>query len=267
MKNIKVLILGFVVASSGAYAIGDWLDSSFAVPTECGHPIGIAWDGTYLYLNDINDGDFFVLNEDGSLVDSYVVGTGLYIGGLTYDEDSEHLWGVAFSPDFAYEIDPANGNILSSFALHASNTAPHSIAYYNNNLYISNDTAANSRIYIYNTAGALQSNFLSFAKYPAGLDIIENSGTDYIFNLGYADGFFVLHELAGTAHPEFNYLTSSPITYNYAGDVAFKEPAFVGGEAHIWHVDNGYEYVNYLHVDWETGIKSASLGEIKALFR
>lgn len=271
MRRIALIIAAVVAASSGAFAIGDWVVSSFEVPSECEFPLGIAYDGTNIYVSDGLDDQIFVLTDDGTEVDSFTVGSGgQYFTGLTHDSDSDNLWAVGLTSKSLFEIDKNNGNIISSFAVHTNNPNMYSAVYSDsdNNLYVSNNSSAHSYIYEYNTGGSLQTSFLSFAKYPAGLDIIENSGTNYIFNLGGADGYFVLHELNGTPHPEFTYATSSPVG-DYNGDFAFKEEMFDNdGHAHMWHLDPFTGDVYYLQVEWDSpGIKSASLGEIKALFR
>jgi hypothetical protein len=269
MRTPSVYILAILVAATGAFGIGDWVVSSFNVPSGCTSPIGLAYDDTYLYVTDMADREIYVLTETGSQVDSFTVGsTPEWFTGLTYGGGS--LWAVGVGNVSVYEINPSNGNILSSFSLEASNSSPHSVTYFGGELYVSNSASANPYIYVYNTSGALQNSFLSYAKYPAGLDIIENAGTDYIFNLGSADGYFVLHELDGTPRPEFTYYTSSPDSGNYGGDIVFEESAFSGGadpSAHLWHVNMSENSVYYLQVEWATGIRSASLGEIKALFR
>ncbi|MCP4231411.1 MAG: hypothetical protein GY771_14855 [bacterium] len=266
MKTTLIYILAFFAAATGALGIGDWVVSSFAVPGGCTAPIGLAYDDTYLYLSDMFDREFYVLTETGSVVDSYIVGaTAEWYTGITYGGGS--LWAVGVGNNDVYEIDPSDGDILSSFSLDASNSSPHSLAYFGGDLYVSNDTSVNPYIYVYNTGGVLQDSFLSYAKYPAGLDIIERSGTDYIFNLGYADGYFVLHEPDGTAYPDYAYKTSSPDSLSYGGDVAFEESAFSGDNAHMWHVNMSDDNIYYLQVEWSSGIRSASLGEIKASFR
>jgi len=269
MKTLTIFILVSIAASTGASAIGDWVVSSFEVPADCGYPLGITYDGNYLYIsNGLGAGNYseiYVVTDTGAEVNSYAVGNPLdVINGLTHDGSS--IWAVASTPDMIYEVNPADGSNLSLVALDANNATPNSIAFHDNYLYVSNSLTSHAYIYVYNTSGVLQNSFMSFAKYPAGLDIIEDAGTDYIFNLGSDDGYFIVHGLDGTAYPQFTYLTSSPETGNYSGDIVFEQDQFSGNSANMWHINKDDNNIYYLQID-NTGIESASLGEIKALFR
>ncbi len=83
-------------------------------PSPRGEPRGLAWDGEYLWCADAGTDSVYKLDiSDGTVISAFPFLIDSLNGGITWSEDIA-IWIADGSK--IYEVNPANGNEISSFS-------------------------------------------------------------------------------------------------------------------------------------------------------
>ncbi|MDK2981529.1 MAG: hypothetical protein PWQ55_1876 [Chloroflexota bacterium] len=111
--------LGYTPGDKGLdkYAyVYDAEDETRAVVKKVGENLGltwaVAWDGEALWTASLW-AEYYRIDPNSGEILTHFQGPGSQIWGLTFD--GKHLWALDFAERMIYEIDPANGQTLSSF--------------------------------------------------------------------------------------------------------------------------------------------------------
>jgi len=91
-------------------------DTVYSFPTPGTWPAGLAWDGQYFWVSDIDDAMIYRLDTTGSIVRSFAPPPGSNGSGDLEWVDG-HLWFVSESDNILYELDTLTGTPLHSFLL------------------------------------------------------------------------------------------------------------------------------------------------------
>jgi uncharacterized repeat protein (TIGR01451 family) len=143
-----------------AFAWGRRTIASFASPGS--GPMGLAWDGTYLWNIDWATDELYKLTPSGEMLTSCEPAVAGRAADLTWDGSS--FWYVERDDDTIYQLDTAC-NVLDSFA--APETDPMGLAWDGANLWISD--MGEDTIYQVTTSGEVLGSFDSPGPYPSSL--------------------------------------------------------------------------------------------------
>ena len=96
-----------------------------------GNSQGLTWDGTHLWVSDISTNMIYQVDPINGMVNNSFSSPGESSEGLAWD--GNNLWvtdngGGPFEPDFLYNINPADGTIISTLDLE-SMSWPHGITW------------------------------------------------------------------------------------------------------------------------------------------
>ena len=83
------------------------------IPTPCGMPTGLAWDGTYLWTADYWDGSVNKIDINNGTVISSFNPPGETPRGLAWD--GSYIWVSDYLTEMIYKIDPSTGTVILSF--------------------------------------------------------------------------------------------------------------------------------------------------------
>ncbi|MCP2620002.1 hypothetical protein NLC35_02015 [Candidatus Aminicenantes bacterium AC-334-K16] len=93
-----------------------YVEQSLPLPDDCYHPVGLAWDGEYLWLGDQYGMIYKIRPSDGLVIHS-LSSLGLNITGLTWEETTQSLLCVEAETGNIYRLDPENGSVESVFTV------------------------------------------------------------------------------------------------------------------------------------------------------
>lgn len=91
-------------------------DTVYSFPTPGTWPVGLAWDGQYFWVSDIDDGTIYRLDTTGTIMRSFPVPPGMSGSGDLEWVDG-HLWFVSEDNSTLNELDTLTGTLLQSFPL------------------------------------------------------------------------------------------------------------------------------------------------------
>lgn len=252
------------VFAVGAYAGTIKVISSFDPSFNPGGPwtryaASIEHDGRYLWTT--VDGYFLKrIPPHGSIVATYSVGS-IWSGGLAYDGTYLYTTDV-WDTYHIYRFDPSRGAIVGSFP-YPCVTWGRGLAYGGGFLYFV-DTLAGF-LYKLNTGGSVVASFSLGFERPHGLAYAKNPGTPYLFcstrpyGLN-SDAIVYCVTTTGSILDE----AAWPIADYGAAGLAYD------GE-YLWGIHNDGGAIDNLALQMryitDIGVRPASVGKIKALFR
>ncbi len=264
--SVNVVLVGMVCVAAAAFAATDSIVSSFPAPgTNC---IGLTYDGGVLYVADAGTNRIvYRLNPTtGSVITSYSAPVTGGISGLTFA--GGYLWLDTVPFANLYKCVPSNGSIVSSFTLTAISGVA-GIGADANYIYVSKNVDVDPRVYrVSQTNGSVLASWVSYAKYPNGLERITHvpTATQVLLNSGNVDGWVYVYNLDGTRRAGEEFKLNIPASpYYYNGDVATLD------DTHIFTSSTNPAYIWKLQINWngqETpGVAPASFGRVKAIYR
>jgi subtilisin family serine protease len=126
-------------------------------------PMGLAWDGAFLWHIDRSSDTLYKLDTSGNVVDSCQPPSAASPTGLTWD--GANLWYADYASDEVYRID-TSCNELDSFA--SPGATPEGLAWDGTHLWHADDS--DNTIYKLDISGGIVDSFPSPGTFPTGLE-------------------------------------------------------------------------------------------------
>jgi|GEM_PF-1965954 len=259
LKCLATLLL--VLALTGS-ALGVAITYQFQTDPPEPQPVGLTYDGNYLWVMGLVSGELYKYSTDGTLIATYLpIPTLTWVTGLAYISDEYSIYALRNDyPDLSvYSI--------FLFNFHTENLFSVSISYPNGLAYDGDDGlwigSSNYDRYVYglDMNGVEWTSFPTLAKYPYG---VMTDGT-YVYVLGYEDGKIWKYDMDG------NTIYEDPFPL---------DPLFEVGEEHnycgnlVWAGDGVFYQscldtftIYEINLNVEVAVQPNSIGYIKALMR
>lgn len=196
------------------------------------NPLGLAFDGTYLWNADPTDDKIYKLDTLGNIIDSFdSPGTGP--SGLTFD--GTYLWHSDYLLNKIYKID-TSGNIIDSFDSPGSN--PIGLAF--DGTYLWNADNGEDKIYKIDISGNVIHSFNSPGPIPKGLTF---DGM-YLWNTDYTDDRIYKMDTSGNIIDSFDSPGPSPSGLTFDGTYLWYADSL---DDKIYKLDIAGHPVDYLY--------------------
>ena len=169
------------------------------------NPLGLAFDGTYLWNADHSDDKIYKLDTSGNIIDSFD-SPGAGPSGLTFD--GTYLWHADYLLNKIYKLD-TSGNIIDSFDSPGSN--PIGLAF--DGTYLWNADNSDDKIYKLDTSGNIIDSFDSPGLTPKGLTF---DGT-YLWNADWSDDKIYKLDTSGNIIDSFDSPGPNPDGLSFDG--------------------------------------------------
>jgi len=145
-------------------SVSPWVTPSFSFNSPGPGPTGLAWDGTYLWNADTNEGKIYKLDPSSGKVIASLDASDFILEGLTWD--GSYLWAVDGGECKLYKLDPNDGRIIAS--LNAPGSNPTGLTWDGN--YLWNADADKAKIYKINPRNGKVIDILNApGEFPEGL--------------------------------------------------------------------------------------------------
>ena len=261
-----------LMSAAAAFAVSDEVVESF--PIDGNIPYGLAYDGSFFYITEYLDQTILVVDpSSGSIVNTLTLTPepppSALLLGVTFDGTS--LWIITIGAGKKlYEVNPADGSILSELPLPAPFSGPNSnpadITWDGTYLYVSNNKQGYTFVGSVDPAtGGLGHSWISSAKLPDGLAFTQHEGGDYLFNVGNEDAWTFLYDTDGTLY------YGEQFKLNVPGDSWWGGLTFAGSDTDLWMLMGQSKTLYHLSIDWSgsefVNIEPASFGHVKSLYR
>jgi len=200
---------------------------SFAAPGT--GPLGLAWDGEYLWNADWETGMIYKLSlSTGSVVQSFSSPGGRPFG-LTYD--GTYLWVTSRDSDMIYQLDPATGSVIRSIPSPGTDPEPQGLTWDGEYLWVA-EYYSNKIYKLDPSDGSIIQSFDWIGTYPAGL---AWDGT-YLWHCDLDfDTIYKLNPTDGSVITSFSSPGDWPAGLNWDGQ-------------YIWHSDAGVDIIYQIDV-------------------
>lgn len=168
-------------------------DRMYAFPTPGGSPIGLATDGTHLYLSDRKTDSIYCLSMDSGTVVSSFPAPGLRLSGLAFD--GSFIWAVDAEEKVIIKLDPSTQMSLKTVYCPASD--PGGLAFDGNYLWLG-DLQTGKLMQLSTEDGTTIKEMLAPSQSPTGLAWdgrylwVADRITDFIYLVWPATGEVVL---------------------------------------------------------------------------
>ncbi|MGD8719018.1 MAG: hypothetical protein PVH29_09375 [Candidatus Zixiibacteriota bacterium] len=243
MRSRVIIVAGSILVAGMAFGAGSII-SSFLSPVTSS-PIGMCYNGGYIYHMSHTDGAVFKTTTTGSVVSSITgpsSGIGVHFTGT-------HYWTTTYSPGVAYYRD-SSGSIISSFAGPANG---YGITSDGTNLWYSSSRSGNY-IWQLTTAGSVISSVEGPGTFNGGVDW-DSRGYIWVANWPSSNGGI------------YRITTAGSVVESYSPVPAGTRPSGCAWDGtYVWYCDYTGKYVYQMDTEL-TSITPASVGKVKALFR
>jgi DNA-binding beta-propeller fold protein YncE len=272
-RLILIIVTSCVLAATGSYAVSDEIIESFPIDGDI--PYGLAYDGSYFYITEHMEKTILVVDpSNGVIVDTLTLTpeppAGALLLGAAYDGTS--LWIITIGAGKKlYEVNPANGSILSELPLpepfSGPNSNPAGITWDGTYFYVSNNLQGYTYLGAVDpaTGWLVGDSWVSYAKLPNGLAFTQHEGSDYLFNVGNQDAWTFLYDTDGSLYAGEEFMLDIPGTLWWGG------LTFAGSDTDLWMVMGQSNTLYHLEIDWSgheyVKIETASFGRIKSVYR
>jgi len=155
---LSVLFFALTPAVFGVEITPDISDPFYSPGTD---PVGLAYDGTYLWNADADDHIIYKLDTSGEIIDSFY-SPGFAPSGLAFD--GTYLWNADVDNQIIYKLD-TSGEVIDFFD--SPGTKPAGLAF--DGTYLWHADADEQMIYKLDTSGNITNFFYSPGPRPAGL--------------------------------------------------------------------------------------------------
>lgn len=259
---VAVSVLGLCAATGGAsyVQVVSSFDARYSFGATTWYAYSVEYDGTYLWTSVL----YHLVKRTypaGSLVGTFQMDP-YQPYGMAYD--GRYIYSTnAATTYYVYKIDPATGSTVASFRYPSGATRGSGLAFDGSSLYFADYDA--SRIWRLTTAGSVLATLPTAITKPWGLayDSKTPGGpflwlADHPFGSGPQSKIYKL-TTAGSVVDSANW----PVTGTGACGLAFDG-------TYLWGINNVYPQPNYAYrmaFVSDVGVKPASVGRIKALYR
>ena len=261
--------LGINSTGGGPTPIVEGLLGTAILVSSCPAPVsqgvGLAWDGSHLWLSDISTRRAYRLDATSCSVVSSIPLPGTLPTGLAWD--GTYLWSSDANTDRYYQLNPSNGAVISSFA--SPGIFPTGLTHHAGNLWGADINCTNvvcpDRVDKVSTLGMLLNTFAPPGPFPAGL------ASDGV-NLWHSDNAL---DLIYKVNPlNFSVLDQFPAPGNTTNDLAWDG-------RYLWMIENAADRLYRFDVGvpllprgqgfWkhqcsDNGFHQVSTAELNALF-
>jgi streptogramin lyase len=191
------------------------------------NPMGLAFDGTYLWNADYTDDKLYKIDRSGNIIAS-INSPGTHPRGLAFD--GIYLWNTDSTQNKIYKLD-LSGNIINSFP--SPGTDPFGLMF--DGTYLWNSDYTTDRIYKLDLSGNIIDSFASPGSNPMDLAF---DGT-FIWNVDSTTDMLYKLDLSG------NIIASCATPGIYPSGLAFDGTNF-------WHADNYADRIYKLDISGRT---------------